>query len=328
MHLIDTLRNKIGVLDDGDYMHGLQAVLLHIETAGRHLTRGQESDDETAFTDAIYRTNQAFEGSVKEAYRVLAGKNPDKERPYDIELYLESNNIFRSRVMNQLAIYRKEWRNPSIHDYKLDFDESESFLAIVTVSAFACLLLDQIAEKLSFMRAQLATQAMISPTNMASEQPSVMPLLEQVLDYLSMFCESTAITRSAMKKNTGAQAIGAIHGFLATVAPDLKIETEKDVVFGIRFRSDMVISNGDEVVVVEIRTQLRGDRLIGAVVQMEDTLSAGGMMKGIIVVLPETPGAMERLNAHTYLPNGELVALIPHGSSSTLQGRLRFAPRP
>ena len=96
MDLVDTLRKKIDVLEDGEYVPGLKAVLLHIETAFRHLSRGQETDDDTAFTDAIYRTNQAFEGSVKEAYRVLAGHDPAKKRPFDIENYLEQNNIFRS----------------------------------------------------------------------------------------------------------------------------------------------------------------------------------------------------------------------------------------
>jgi hypothetical protein len=65
MDFVDTLRKKIEVLEDGEYVPGLKAVLLHIETAFRHLSRGQDADDETAFTDAIYRTNQAFEGSVK-----------------------------------------------------------------------------------------------------------------------------------------------------------------------------------------------------------------------------------------------------------------------
>jgi hypothetical protein len=98
MDLVDTLKKKIEVLDDGDYILGLRAVLRHIETAFRHLSRGQEIDDETAFTDAIYRTNQAFEGSIKEAYRVLAGQDPQKKRPFDIENYLEQTGIFRSRV--------------------------------------------------------------------------------------------------------------------------------------------------------------------------------------------------------------------------------------
>ena len=59
MDLIAITRDKIERAGDGDHAAGLKAVLLHIETAVSHLTRGQETADETAFTDAIYRTSQA-----------------------------------------------------------------------------------------------------------------------------------------------------------------------------------------------------------------------------------------------------------------------------
>ncbi|MEH2117121.1 hypothetical protein [Nostoc sp.] len=116
MDLLDILRSKIDSLEDGDHIPGLKAVLLHIETASRHLLRGQKQNEETAFTDSIYRTNQAFEGSLKEAYRVLASKDPERERPYDIEQYFEKNKVFRQRVLAQFTNYRTEWRNPSSHD--------------------------------------------------------------------------------------------------------------------------------------------------------------------------------------------------------------------
>jgi len=85
MNLLETLRTKLAALEEGAYTPGLRATLLHIETAFGHLSRGQRQQEETAFTDAIYRTNQAFEGSIREAYRVLADKDPSKKRPYDIE---------------------------------------------------------------------------------------------------------------------------------------------------------------------------------------------------------------------------------------------------
>jgi hypothetical protein len=55
MELVKTRPKKINSLEDGPHAPGLRAVLLHIETAFGHLLRGQESGDETAFTDAIYR---------------------------------------------------------------------------------------------------------------------------------------------------------------------------------------------------------------------------------------------------------------------------------
>lgn len=94
MDLFKTLRQKVDTLGDGEYLPGLRAVLLHIETAHKHLERGQIHNDEPAFTDAIYRTNQAFEGSIKEAYRVLAGRDPARQRPFDIENTLKTKRSF------------------------------------------------------------------------------------------------------------------------------------------------------------------------------------------------------------------------------------------
>lgn len=125
MDLIATLRTKIETLPQGEYMHGLHSVLMHIETSFKHLDRGQSQDDEQAFTDAVYRTNQAFEGSIKEAYRVLAGKDPEKITPFEIENYLDKSSVFKPRVLAQFTTYRTKWRNPSTHDYTLSFDESE-----------------------------------------------------------------------------------------------------------------------------------------------------------------------------------------------------------
>ena len=149
MDIVDILRNKISVLEPGEHSTGLKATLSHIETAFRHLLRGQRDEDQTAFTDAVYRTNQAFEGAIKEAYRVLTKSNPENVRPYDIELHFSKSATFRRRVLDQFTNYRKEWRNPSTHDYKLDFNESEAFLAIVSVTAFSCLLLDEITQKIA-----------------------------------------------------------------------------------------------------------------------------------------------------------------------------------
>ncbi len=65
MNLIEVLRHRVESLPPGEYLIGLRAVLQHIVVAAKHLARGQRSGDDTAFTDAIYRKNQAFEGSLK-----------------------------------------------------------------------------------------------------------------------------------------------------------------------------------------------------------------------------------------------------------------------
>lgn len=60
MDLLELLRRQIDGLADGPHIRGLRSVVRHIEVAEGHLARGLEQKDDTAFTDAIYRTNQAF----------------------------------------------------------------------------------------------------------------------------------------------------------------------------------------------------------------------------------------------------------------------------
>lgn len=317
MDLVDTLRKKIVILEDGDYIPGLKAVLLHIETAFRHLSRGQESDDDTAFTDAIYRTNQAFEGSVKEAYRVLAGQDPEKKRPYDIENYLEQNRIFRSRVLIQLTIYRTEWRNPSAHNYKLDFDESEAFLAIVSVSAFACLLLDQIAERLAYTRSEAEAEAQKAQLTANLVQTMNADLLARVTYLLTQFCAIHMPSATASSgKPTESQVIGALHGFLASVAPELSVQTDArldaDKPF---FRADLLVARGGDRLVIELKRRPMRQNYVNAIAQVEQYLLVGGIKNGIILFLPDVPSEMEQLESMVSGIDGRIVILSPLGSN-------------
>ncbi len=148
MDLVALLEQAASQLPAGEHSVGLNAIVRHVKAAIRHLERDQITDPDTC-TDAIYRMNQAYEGSLKEAYRVLAGKDPSGLSPFQIESYLESNRVVRPRVLTQLTRYRQDYRNPSTHDYKLDFDEDEALLAIVSVCGFAKLLINQISSKLS-----------------------------------------------------------------------------------------------------------------------------------------------------------------------------------
>lgn len=108
MDLIQIRSRRIDALPAGDYTPGLLAVLRHVQVASAHLSRGSQQDEETAFTDAIYRTNQAFEGSLKEAYRVLAAKDPSVVRPFDIENFFQKESVLRGRVLAQFTTYRKD----------------------------------------------------------------------------------------------------------------------------------------------------------------------------------------------------------------------------
>lgn len=285
MDLVDILRQRISLLPEGDYTLGLKAVLLHIETAERHLRRGDSSNDDTAFTDAIYRSNQAFEGSIKEAFRVLAKQDPERKTPYEIEGYLEKEAVFRPRVLAQFTTYRKEWRNPSTHDYKLDFDESEAFLAIVSVCAFACLLLDQISENISFetvkAQADNANEHVTPDSSVKAE-----PLADIVIAALQRFVEGYLPTGGGASE---AQVIGALHGFIASALPTLGVQIEVPLAGDRPFRADMLIVRNEERLLIELKRRLLGSNTRAGLEQVQHYLAMSGIKTGILFHIPHEP---------------------------------------
>lgn len=136
--------------DDSSFFY-LDLIFTHITRAEFYYVQGKK--DSNFFNDVIYRTNQAFEGALKEAYKVLADQNDDlttRKTPNDIEKYFEQNSIFRERVLELFKNYRQEWRNKSTHDFRLLFDENEAFIALNSVTSFVHLLLKQIQEKIAY----------------------------------------------------------------------------------------------------------------------------------------------------------------------------------
>ncbi|WP_124919827.1 hypothetical protein [Burkholderia cepacia] len=284
MDIISILRNKISLLDSGEHSAGLAATLSHIETAFRHLVRGQNEADQTAFTDAVYRTNQAFEGALKEAYRVITKKNPDNVRPYEIETHFSRSETFRRRVLDQFTNYRKEWRNPSTHDYKLDFNDSEAFLAIVSVTAFSCLLLDEITQQLAHDKEVAATREIaekirekVSATNG--------DLLTTVVESLKIYFLRHA--NEQVQSGTAAQWLGSVNGFLAAIIPDATIMADAPLGTGKpHITADLLVECGDERVIVEIKNRLNILTYKGVIDQVEHLMLASRIRDGVIFFMP------------------------------------------
>jgi hypothetical protein len=281
LDILEILRNQLNLLPEGLHILGLRSVLRHVEVAHLHYARGQ-TGDESAFTDAIYRTNQAFEGSIKEAYRVLASKDPQDTTPYEIESYLLKHQVFRERVLSQFTNYRTQWRNPSTHDYSLDFDEDEAFLAIVSVSAFAKLLIDEIAERLSFVAVKKDVEQQPSLPR-ANPNPSK-PLVERIINILQDFIGHYSASNAVVPIETEGQLLGALAGFLSSIAPDLQYQVQR-VFRGPSYTHyvDLVISNnGGDQVLVEVKRGQYQRLLEAGVQQLEVYMSATGAKAGVL----------------------------------------------
>ncbi len=301
MNLLEILRKRVGDLPDGDYTQGLKSVLQHIEVATNHHERGQNSADDTAFTDAIYRTNQAFEGSLKEAYRVLADKNPSKKTPHQIEEYLENQETLRPRVLAQLTNYRQEWRNPSTHDYSLNFDEDEALLAIVTVSAFAIVLIDQITERIAFEQAKKVATA--KPVSVSESQSFV----EKVSDLIEQFTVQFNQTHLDTTEVREVEITGALAGFLDANAPEIKTEVEKLLSSEARFRADMVISSAEESLILEIK---RGNRQpSSAILQVSSYMELSQINQAILFFYNSTGNNLVRTEQPALIGTGRIIIL-------------------
>jgi len=245
MDLFRILRERVEELPSGDHVAGLQAVLQHVVVAGNHLQRGQSAADDSAFTDAIYRTNQAFEGSLKEAYRVLAEKDPAHLNPFEIETYLQTAKVLRPRLLALFTGYRKEWRNPSTHNHRLDFDANEALLAIVSVAAFAIVLVDQISAKLRF---QAARASVVEPV---IHNPS-QTLSDQVAQALLSF-RGVSGSASPSEPPKSSDLVGALAGHLAASLRTASVAFEVDGLGKSSRQIDILVSRGEEQTIIDVR---------------------------------------------------------------------------
>ena len=85
MDILNLIRKKSQILQAHEKFMGLDAVITHIESAEKYLSRGKNEKDDNCYTDVIYRTNHAFEGILKEAYTVFTGKTDSKVTSFEIE---------------------------------------------------------------------------------------------------------------------------------------------------------------------------------------------------------------------------------------------------
>lgn len=266
MDIVAVLDGRLATLPGGDHAHGLRAVRLHIDASIAHLERGRLGDA-TAFTDAIYRCNQAFEGSVKEAYRVLAGKDPNRITPAKIEEFLTKQNLLRQRVLDQFTNYRTAWRNPSAHDYTLDFDENEALLAIVSVTVFATVLSDQMRSRLA---AEAAEKSAPHPT---AQVAASIPLRDEVERHVMAFAQGYQLGAGA----SASEYEGALAGYLTAqfaATPDIQVDT------GLRLEgreADVAVRRGSERIAIEIKYMQRPSesRVHSGLTYLSELLSRG-----------------------------------------------------
>ncbi len=288
MNLLKGIQDKTDIVNSYKSTTILDSIITHIQRAETYLNRGRE-EEEDYFTDAIYRTNQAYEGILKESYKVFTGKDPSNKSLDQIEKYFDKNNIFNKRVLDLFANYRKDWRNVSAHDYNLFFSEDEAYLAIVSVSSFIYILLNQIIEKLSYNEEKeiIQTDKLLKDQ---IEQYENLDLFEQISELLGKF----RLLVYKKDKSSEFELIGAIQAFLEFHDPSLIIHREP--LFEqeyIRFRPDLVVEKNNNIIFIEVKKWITKKTINSVVKQLNQYLEYENVEKIFLVTTSITPGLSE-----------------------------------
>jgi hypothetical protein len=306
MDLLPLVKKKCEAFRGTESAQGLEAVVLHIEIAEKHFEKGKSSG-EYLYTDVIYRTNQAFEGALKEAYRVLAGKDPSSKSPFQIEKHLETSTLLKERVLSQFTNYRTEWRNKSTHDYQLFFSSQEALLAIVSVSAFFSILLDQMLEKHAYEAEKARLTKMASELFSDVANYKELGFMQQCIQLLTHFSSDLKREIKGAESTTEYELLGKLTGFIAAADPEIKITTEKAISFGSRMmRIDLFLEKADRAVIVELkRPSIEwARRAREGVEQVKSYMTALGTSEAIVFVPPRSEDIQVNVADRSEVING------------------------
>jgi hypothetical protein len=256
LDILSLIREQILEIKKLSSTTNLDEIILHIERAEFYYIEGKSRGDDHYYTDVIYRTNQAFEGSLKQSYVVLAGKTEtqvERKRTIEIEDFFEKNQIFNERVLHFFKNYRKDWRNTATHDFKLFFNQSEAFLAITNVSSYMYLLFNQMIEKLAFENEKARLIQEKGKQKIISQiiNDTSLALDEKVVELIKEFSYKNEHISDDVKE---LEILGMFSAFVSSTASAIEAFTDVEVSGGTKsYRLDMLIVSGNERVVLEIK---------------------------------------------------------------------------
>lgn len=288
MDILKEIEQQINSIKKVDSSNYLDSIFTHIDRAEFYYKQGKA--DSNYFNDVIYRGNQAYEGALKESYKVLADKTEEevfKKTPNDIEKFFETNNVFRERVLQLFKNYRQEWRNKSTHDFKLFFDESEAFIALTSVSSFVHLLLKQIQEKIAYQTQQkkLAEEKenaeKIKAIAISTNKSPVDKLVHIIVEFSRQNSEQIFNNTKDIRE---VEIMGLFHAYIESVSKTVHTQREPQFNIGGRqLRPDFLIEIDDEPLILEFkRMKAMGSHMNNTINQVLIYMQATNTFHGII----------------------------------------------
>jgi hypothetical protein len=285
MDTLEYLRNKAERLSVLLPKSGILAVLRHIEIGEQHFHRGREEGNSDLFSDVIYRSNQAFEGSLRESYSILAGQNPGNKRAFDLESYFAENNIFQDRVTDLFTNYRKKWRNPSTHDHLATFTESEAFLSLLSVTSFAGVLIDQMIEYLTFEYEKNRLSEKSDKIKKELEKHASEPFVDRLTVALQNFVSQPTLNDVQSEVELAAN----LNAFLNSILSSIE-STQEPLIHDSQgtMRPDFAITEGESKAVIELkRFRVWNDKMVQtANDQIRRYMNAMNAEVGVVLFVP------------------------------------------
>jgi len=140
----------------------------------------------------------------------------------------------------------------------LFFTEQEAFLAIVKVSAFVSILVDQIIQKISYESAKRRAETRVERIRDSINNFDTLSSLDRLASILQKYSMELQEDIDEIKNSFETQLIGDLSGFLASIEPSIKLDYAPSSYKNLDgYRPDLILKLDEDKIVLEIkRTKL------------------------------------------------------------------------
>jgi hypothetical protein len=203
--------------------------------------------------------------------------------------------------------YRQEWRNTSTHDHTLLFSEQDAILAIVSVSAFAVVLLNQVIETLNFKKKKAAVEAQRAEFSAELAKYRDLDFERGLVTLVQAFAATLQTDDSALHVATEAEILGQLAGFLAALDPSLRISLAMQI--GNR-EFDLVVERGSERAAIELKRTGTTQFLRAAANQVGAMIANANIPFAVLFVPPRGAADLVRVTRVHAIRHGVRVFVV------------------
>ncbi len=235
---------------------------------------------------------------LKEAYAILAESSGQHMTPHAIEKHMVQNSVLTARVKELFTNYRQQWRNPSTHDHRMVFNDQEAFLAIVSVSAFANILIDQMLETASSRKEASEVEKRKTELARGLSNSAELPLVDRIVSALTLFAKEPQEENNEGQMRE-VELLGRLTGFMSIALPSVQFEREVAIDGQKGLRVDLVAREAGTNVVLELKRSSRASSIELGLDQVKRYLEATSLAHGILFLSPaKYPATLARMEHH------------------------------